>query len=77
MLAAIKAPVAAFWAAVPVAADDTASSLHARIQVQEHALLPLTIDAIARRVLTLGPVPDVKAAIDPAQALISPRLSRS
>lgn len=34
-------------AAVPVLADDTAETLHARIQVQEHRILPLALTQLA------------------------------
>ena len=34
-------------AAVPVLPDDTVETLHARVQVQEHKILPLAIDSIA------------------------------
>lgn len=34
-------------AAVPVLADDTAETLHARIQVQEHRILPLALAQLA------------------------------
>lgn len=37
-----------FQAAVPVLPDDTAESLHARIQVQEHQILPAAIALAAR-----------------------------
>lgn len=62
-------------AAVPVAIDDTAATLHARIQIYEHRLLPEVLDAIARGVITLGPVPTVEACIAPDAALVSPILS--
>lgn len=44
-------------AAVPVLPGDDAASLHARIQVQEHAMLPGVIDAIARGWIALGERP--------------------
>jgi phosphoribosylglycinamide formyltransferase-1 len=34
-------------AAVPVAADDDAAALHARIQREEHALLPRVVQRLA------------------------------
>ncbi|MFM6139301.1 MAG: phosphoribosylglycinamide formyltransferase, partial [Sphaerospermopsis kisseleviana] len=34
-------------AAVPVLPDDTAETLHARIQIQEHRILPLAIASLA------------------------------
>jgi phosphoribosylglycinamide formyltransferase 1 len=37
-------------AAVPVLPDDTADTLHARVQVQEHKVLPLAIEILSRRV---------------------------
>jgi phosphoribosylglycinamide formyltransferase 1 len=60
-------------AAVPVLPADDAESLHARIQAQEHVLLPWVIDAIARGALTLGPTPQFSArcAFD-AAALVVP-----
>lgn len=36
-------------AAVPVLPDDTAETLHARIQIQEHRILPLAIASLADR----------------------------
>lgn len=41
-------------AAVPVLPDDDADTLHARIQVAEHALLPAVVDAVGRGALVLG-----------------------
>lgn len=35
-------------AAVPVLPDDTATTLHARVQIQEHLILPQAIDILAR-----------------------------
>lgn len=43
-------------AAVPVLADDTAETLHARIQVQEHKLLPRVIHQIAIGAIELDPL---------------------
>lgn len=40
--------------AVPVRADDTAHSLHLRIQQQEHALLPRVVKALASGALTVS-----------------------
>jgi phosphoribosylglycinamide formyltransferase-1 len=34
---------------VPVLPDDTAESLHQRVQVQEHEILPRAIDLAVRR----------------------------
>jgi phosphoribosylglycinamide formyltransferase-1 len=42
-------------AAVPVLPGDTADTLHARIQVAEHALLPAVIHWVAQGKLTLSP----------------------
>jgi phosphoribosylglycinamide formyltransferase 1 len=39
-------------AAVPVLPDDTAETLHARVQMQEHLILPQSIDILARRLAT-------------------------
>ncbi len=64
-------------AAVPVASDDTASTLHARIQHHEHALLPRVIDAIARGVIVLGPAPTIRADAALEAALVAPRLERT
>ena len=36
-------------AAVPVLPDDTAETLHARIQVEEHRILPIAIALAAQR----------------------------
>ncbi|MFT3922829.1 MAG: phosphoribosylglycinamide formyltransferase [Myxococcales bacterium] len=44
-------------AAVPVLRGDDAASLHARIQVAEHQLLPRVVHAVARGHYELGPVP--------------------
>lgn len=44
-------------AAVPVLPSDDAHTLHARIQVHEHKLLPAVIDAIARGRIALGERP--------------------
>jgi phosphoribosylglycinamide formyltransferase-1 len=43
-------------AAVPVLAGDDAASLHARIQVQEHRLLPRVIHQIATGAIALDPL---------------------
>jgi phosphoribosylglycinamide formyltransferase 1 len=37
-------------AAVPVLADDTADTLHARIQIQEHKILPQAIEILSQQV---------------------------
>jgi phosphoribosylglycinamide formyltransferase 1 len=36
-------------AAVPVLADDTVETLHARVQIQEHLILPQAIEILARQ----------------------------
>jgi phosphoribosylglycinamide formyltransferase 1 len=36
-------------AAVPVLPDDTAETLHARVQIQEHSILPQAIEILAHR----------------------------
>jgi phosphoribosylglycinamide formyltransferase-1 len=63
-------------AAIPVAADDTASTLHARIQAHEHSLLPRVIDAVARGVVVLGPMPTIHASVSLESALVAPSLER-
>ena len=59
--------------AVAVHPDDTAETLHERIQTVEHTLLPRVVDWIARGVIELGPRPrftgNVESARDP---LLSP-----
>lgn len=47
-------------AAVPVHPDDTAESLHRRIQSEEHVLLPATLHAVATGALVLGARPQWK-----------------
>ena len=59
-------------AAVPVLPDDTAETLHARIQVQEHRLLPRVIHQIAIGAITLDPLQVNTPAGDPTRALVSP-----
>ena len=61
-------------AAVPVLPDDTADSLHARIQVQEHRLLPRVIHQIALGAITLDPLKVTTAPGDPERALVAPDL---
>jgi phosphoribosylglycinamide formyltransferase 1 len=63
-------------AAVPVATDDDIASLHARIQVHEHTLLPQVIDAIAGGLIVLGPQPQALAPFRLDQALVVPTLVR-
>jgi len=43
-------------AAVPVLADDTPGTLHARIQAEEHRILPEAIELIAERIQESAPV---------------------
>jgi phosphoribosylglycinamide formyltransferase 1 len=38
-------------AAVPVFPDDTAATLHARVQIQEHLILPQAIEMLAQKLL--------------------------
>lgn len=64
-------------AAVPVLPGDDAKTLHARIQVHEHSLLPAVIDAIARGGIVLGERPIWKEVVwHTGQALVSPPISR-
>ena len=35
-------------AAVPILADDTLATLHARIQIEEHRILPMAIALLVR-----------------------------
>ncbi len=60
-------------AAVPVLEDDDADSLHARIQVQEHRLLPSVIHQIATGTITLDPLRVSTRGIDAQQSLTVPR----
>ncbi|TFH26141.1 MAG: phosphoribosylglycinamide formyltransferase [Myxococcales bacterium] len=59
-------------AAVPVLAGDTADTLHARIQGQEHALLPRVIHQIAIGAITLDPLTVTTPVADPARSLSVP-----
>ncbi len=59
-------------AAVPVLPNDTAESLHARIQQAEHLLLPATINAIARGAITLSATPTFRGDFDASRMLLSP-----
>lgn len=43
--------------AVPVRPDDDAATLHARIQVVEHRLLPFVVDAISKGHIVIGEKP--------------------
>jgi phosphoribosylglycinamide formyltransferase-1 len=59
-------------AAVPVLVDDTADTLHARIQVQEHRLLPRVIHQIAIGAITLDPLIVKTSVADPDRTLTVP-----
>jgi len=59
-------------AAVPVLANDTADTLHARIQVQEHRLLPRVIHQIAIGAIELDPLSVSTPVADEAQSLTVP-----
>jgi phosphoribosylglycinamide formyltransferase-1 len=59
-------------AAVPVLADDTADSLHRRIQIQEHRLLPRVIHQIAIGAITLHPLIVRTPVADPIRTLTVP-----
>ncbi len=64
-------------AAVPVLPGDDAKTLHARIQVHEHTLLPAVIDAIARGGIVLGDRPIWKEVLwHTGESLVSPPISR-
>ncbi len=63
-------------AAVPVAPDDDAASLHARIQVQEHRLLPAVVDMIARGLVALDPPRLTGAEVARGAALLVPTAER-
>lgn len=58
--------------AVPVLADDTADTLHARIQVQEHRLLPSVIHQIAIGAIELDPLRVNAPMGDATRSLIAP-----
>lgn len=64
-----RGPIIAQWP-VPVAADDTADSLAARVLRVEHLLLPRAVDALARGAVSLGADGRVRggAAIAPAES---------
>ena len=62
-------------AAVPVWANDTAETLHERIKVQEHRLLPQTIDWVARGIVELNPVRIHRTRLEDEHTLVSPRFS--
>lgn len=59
-------------AAVPVAEVDSAESLHARIQVQEHRLLPAMIHQIAIGAITLDPLRVRRPVADLSRSLTVP-----
>ena len=59
-------------AAVPVLPDDDAASLHARIQVQEHRLLPRVIHQIATGAISLDPLRVNTPSSDPTGSLTVP-----
>ena len=61
-------------AAVPVCEDDTEHTLHARIQVQEHRLLPLVIHQIAVGAIELSPLRVGTPAGDLTRSLSAPDL---
>jgi phosphoribosylglycinamide formyltransferase-1 len=61
-------------AAVPVLADDTKQTLHARIQVQEHRLLPAVIHQIAIGSIELNPLRVNLPPCDPTRSLSAPEL---
>jgi phosphoribosylglycinamide formyltransferase-1 len=58
--------------AVPVLGDDTAESLHARIQVQEHRLLPKVIHQIAEGTIKLNPLRVSTLVSDASRSLTVP-----
>lgn len=59
-------------AAVPVLSGDTADALHARIQIQEHQLLPRVIHQIAIGIITLDPLTVNTPVADSARSLTVP-----
>ena len=59
-------------AAVPVLPDDDAARLHARIQVQEHRLLPSVIHQIAIGAITLNPLRVNAPTGDATRSLTAP-----
>lgn len=61
-------------AAVPVLADDTEETLHARIQIQEHRLLPAVIHQIAVGKIELDPLRLNVPMGDPIRSLCAPDL---
>lgn len=61
-------------AAVPVLPDDTPETLHARIQVQEHRLLPEVIQRITLGEIELDPLKIKAAYADPSKFLSVPNV---
>lgn len=61
-------------AAVPVLVDDTEDTLHARIQAQEHQLLPRVIHQIAIGAIELDPLRVGTPVSDPSRSLTVPDL---
>ena len=59
-------------AAVPVLDDDSAESLHTRIQAQEHRLLPSVIHQIAIGAITLDPLRVSTPVADSSRSLTVP-----
>ncbi len=59
-------------AAVPVLQDDTPETLHARIQIQEHRLLPEVINQIALGKIELNPLKTKAPLADPLKSLSVP-----
>ncbi len=57
---------------VDVLVSDSADSLHARIQVQEHRLLPAVIHQIAIGAITLDPFTVTTPVADPSRSLTVP-----
>ncbi len=60
-------------AAVPVLPDDTAETLHARIQAQEHRLLPRVVHQISVGAITLDPL-RVDLSGSDSEFLVVPRV---
>ena len=60
-----RGPIIAQWP-VPVAVDDTAESLAARVLRVEHLLLPRAVDALARGAVTLDDAGRVRGGAAPA-----------
>jgi phosphoribosylglycinamide formyltransferase 1 len=63
-------------AAVPVSPTDDAASLHARIQAEEHRLLPEVVDFIARGLISLDPPRITGAPVALDRALVVPTAER-